>query len=231
MATYKTLRGPRAGLILCKADFKTRVDRAVFPVSQDGTNIMQIAGLAAALFEAQQSSFEGYCQQVLENAQVLAEGLIDKGFSLVTGGTKNHACLIDLSQSNLSGRQAAATLARVNIICNANQIPFDSGPPANPSGLRLGTAAVTTLGMNTGHMLQIAAMVERGLSAFQQPEKLRALGVDVLNFRSQFVDNEFLKTPYANPLQIETNDAAMNPAWDESSGDVPLHQGREQGSV
>jgi len=219
MATYKTLRGPRAGLIVCKSDYKSRVDRAVFPVCQDGTSIMQIAGIAAALFEAAQPAFREYCQQVLDNASRLAEGLSESGYKIVSGKTHNHACMIDLSETEMTGRQAAAALARANIICNANQIPFDQGPPTNPSGLVVGTAAVTTLGMGCADMAVISDMVASGLRAFGQGQKLDALGLDVLDFRSQFDDNEFLKTPYANPAIVDSNTVAVpNPQWDERAG-------------
>lgn len=186
MATYKTLRGPRAGLIVCKSEYKSRVDRAVFPVCQDGTNIMMIAGLAAALFEAGQPRFKHYCEQTLSNADGLAKALSSQQLPLVTGGTENHACLIDLTQSSFSGRQAAAALAQADIICNANQVPFDSGPPTNPSGLRVGTAAVTTLGMQVNEMTEIARFIKRGLQHIDDSKALASLRNDVRALRNSF---------------------------------------------
>jgi glycine hydroxymethyltransferase len=164
-ATYKTLRGPRAGLILCRAEFAARVDRAVYPVVQGGPNLSLIAGLAAALEEAGTPAFAEYAQAVIDNAGLLAQRLIGHGFDLVTGGTDNHACLLDMRSTGLTGRAAAAALAECGIIANANQVPFDPAPPIRPSGLRLGTPAVTTLGMRGPEILELADLVAAVLGA------------------------------------------------------------------
>lgn len=185
MATYKTLRGPRSGLILCTDEYAARVDRAVHPVCQDGTSVTAIAGLAAALYEASQSSYRAYCRAVLTNAAALARELGRRGYDLVTGGTANHACLIDLRGTGWSGRDAAASLEAVNILCNANQVPYDPGPPANPSGLRVGTAAVTTLGMTSEHMQTLAAFIDRALQRPSEIDRMM-LADEVSSFRWSF---------------------------------------------
>ena len=158
-ATYKTMRGPRAGLILSRAEFGARIDRAVYPIVQGGPNISLIAGLAAALEDAATPEFARYAYAVLDNARLLAQRLSRHGFDLVTGGTDNHACLIDMRSTGLSGRAAAAALAECGVIANANQVPFDPGPPNRPSGLRLGTPAVTTLGMREPEILEVADLI------------------------------------------------------------------------
>ncbi len=211
MATYKTLRGPRAGLIVCKSEYQSRVDRAVFPVCQDGTNIMQIAGLAAALFEAAQPSFKLYCERTLNNAHELATALGAHGFRLVTGGTRNHACLIDLSAAGFSGREAAAALAQADIICNANQIPFDAGPPTNPSGLRVGTAAITTLGMGNDEMNTIAGMIRTALDNIGDAAALALLRDDVRRLRARFRESAAPTPPFA------LNNHALDKAPDHQS--------------
>lgn len=185
MAAYKTLRGPRAGLILCTEDYRNRVDRAVHPVCQDGTSVTAMAGLAATLQEAAQPEFRDYCQAVVDNAAALSVELRRLGYNLVTGRTLNHACLIDLQGTGWSGRDAATTLEAVNIICNANQVPFDPGPPANPSGLRIGTAAVTSLGMTPSHMPTLAGFIDRALGRTSEGERLTLVD-DVTAFRWQF---------------------------------------------
>ena len=186
MATYKTLRGPRAGLILCKEHFKARVDRAVFPVCQDGTSITVIAGIAASLHEAAQPAFHRYAHQVVRNAAAMADAFTKRGYKLISGGTRNHACLIDMSAMGLAGRQCARTLAGVNIICNANQIPYDKGSPVSPSGFRVGTSAVTTLGMQVSDMEQIVEFIDRALSGGSSRNEQNELASEVSAFRKKF---------------------------------------------
>jgi len=186
MATYKTLRGPRAGIILCTHEYAERVDRAVFPVCQDGTNVQLISGLAATLHQASTPEFREYSQQVLANSRALSDALTGKGYRLITGGTRNHACLIDLTNMSLSGNECAEVLASVNIICNANQIPHDTGSPRNPSGLRVGTAAVTSLGMQSTHMESIAEYIRKAIMYRDSEEALRLLSREIIRFRQQF---------------------------------------------
>ncbi len=186
LSTYKTLRGPRAALILCKKEWASRVDRAVFPVCQDGTNIMNTAGIAAVLADAAKPDFKVYCRQVLANASALAGALKNLGYSLVTGGTLNHGCLIDMTSSGVGGNECASTLARANIICNGNIIPNDKGSPINPSGLRVGTPAITTLGMQARDMEQVAGFIHRALKLANNTPRLQDLSVQVSDFRAGF---------------------------------------------
>jgi len=190
MSTYKTLRGPRAAIILSKAPYRKAVDRAVFPVCQDGTNVQTIAGIAAALHEAAQPAFRSYCRQVLANTSALANSLKHFGYNLVSGGTHNHACMIDLSQLDMSGNNAASALSATGIICNSNIIPYDTGTPANPSGLRMGTAAVTTLGMKTQHMQRIARYVHRTLSSAHDDAERVKIADEVSKLRAEFAHTE-----------------------------------------
>jgi len=190
MSTYKTLRGPRAAIIMCKEPYRKAVDRALFPVCQDGTNVQVIAGIAAALHEAAQPAFRSYCRQVLANTCALANALQHYGYTLISGGTHNHACLIDLSEHALSAKEAAQALSSVSIICNANIIPYDTGSPANPNGLRMGTAAVTTLGMKAQHMQRIARLVHRTLgSAYDDVERVK-INNEVSKLRSEFAHSK-----------------------------------------
>ncbi|MFF6983868.1 serine hydroxymethyltransferase [Streptomyces sp. NPDC008343] len=163
-ATYKTLRGPRAGLILAKERYAKAVDRAIYPICQGGTNVRVLAGVAAALGEALTEGFRAYTRRVLENSRSLADELAFRGLDLVTGGTQNHACLIDLRRLGLTGDTAARRLATAGILSNGNQIPNDPNPPRRPSGLRLGTPAVTSLGMTPTEMARIAELIAQVLT-------------------------------------------------------------------
>ena len=162
-ATYKTLRGPRAGLILSTAALAQKVDRAVYPICQGGTNVRILSGIAATLGEALTDSFRTYSRQVVENSRCLADNLMLWGFDLVTGGTDNHACLADVRELGVTGDVAAQWLAAAGILGNGNQIPNDPSGPRHPSGLRLGTSAVTTLGMDPPMITEIAGMVSQVL--------------------------------------------------------------------
>jgi glycine hydroxymethyltransferase len=154
--THKTLRGPRGGMLLCKKEHAKAIDRAVFPGLQGGPHDHTTAALAVALAEAATPAFRDYAQAVVDNAKALAEGLLGHGFDLVSGGTDNHLLLIDLTNKGVSGKQAAAALEAAGIVCNANSVPFDPRKPFDPSGVRLGTAAVTSRGLGTGDMRQLA---------------------------------------------------------------------------
>ena len=147
VTNHKTIRGPRGGMVLCREEFGPKIDRNVFPGIQGGPLMHVIAAKAVALKEAQQPQFKRYQRQIILNARELAETLKTNGFRLVSGGTDNHLLLVDLSDKGLSGKQAAETLERAGICCNRNLIPFDRSPPAQTSGIRLGTPAVTTRGM------------------------------------------------------------------------------------
>ncbi|MFO7311121.1 MAG: serine hydroxymethyltransferase [Bacillota bacterium] len=163
--THKTLRGPRGGLIFCKERYAKDIDRAVFPGVQGGPLMHVIAAKAVALKEALTPEFRAYQQQIVKNAQALAEALKARGFRLVSGGTDNHLMLVDVKSSRgLTGKQAETLLDEVGITVNKNTIPFDTEKPAVGSGLRLGTPAVTTRGMKEAEMEEIADIIDRVLS-------------------------------------------------------------------
>ena len=163
--THKTLRGPRGGLILCREQHKKAIDRAVFPGLQGGPHDHTTAAIAVALHEAGTPAFRTYAAQIVKNSKALAEALMARGFSLVSGGTDNHLLLVDLTPQGVPGRAAAQALDRAGIVCNGNSIPYDPRKPFDPSGIRLGTAAVTTRGMTEEHMTKIAEWMDRVLKA------------------------------------------------------------------
>lgn len=157
--THKTLRGPRGGLILCKADLAKKVDSAVFPGLQGGPLMHVIAAKAVAFGEALRPEFKTYCQRILDNAQALAAGLQSEGFRLTSGGTDNHLVLVDLRSFNVSGKEAELALDSAAIHTNKNMIPYDPAKPTITSGIRLGTPAVTTRGFGLGELTQVAAWI------------------------------------------------------------------------
>jgi glycine hydroxymethyltransferase len=159
--THKTLRGPRGGMLLCREQHQKAIDRAVFPGLQGGPHNHTTAALAVALKEAGQPGFKEYAAQIVANARAMAEALIERGFDLVSGGTDNHLLLVDLTNKNVPGRKAARALDRAGIVCNCNSIPFDPRKPFDPSGIRLGTPAVTSRGMREPEMRQIAAWIDQ----------------------------------------------------------------------
>ncbi len=165
--THKTLRGPRGALIMVTdkglqkdPDLGTKINKAVFPGLQGGPHLHTIAGIAVALAKAAQPEFREYADQVVKNAKVLAESLTAFGFELVTGGTDNHLILIDLRNTGLDGKTAAEKLEAEGMVINKNAVPGDTNPPAKPSGIRLGTPAVTTRGMKEPEMRQIGEMIK-----------------------------------------------------------------------
>ncbi len=163
--THKTLRGPRAGIIMCKEQFAKDVDRALFPGIQGGPLMHIIAAKAVAFKEALQPSFKTYQQQVKKNAQVLANELAAAGFRIVSGGTDNHVFLLDVFSKGLFGKDAEKSLDAAHITVNKNSIPFDQNPPMKASGIRIGSPAVTTRGMKEAEMKQIAALIAEVLAA------------------------------------------------------------------
>jgi len=171
--THKTLRGPRGGLILCKEKFAKDVDRVNFPGMQGGPLMHVIAGKAVCFGEALQPSFREYAAQVVANAKTLAEGLLGHGFDLVSGGTDNHLILVDLRSKGLTGKLAEAALEHAGITVNKNAVPFDPEKPFVTSGIRVGTAALTTRGMREAEMRSIADGMAEALAA---PENEAALG-------------------------------------------------------
>jgi glycine hydroxymethyltransferase len=163
--THKTLRGPRGGLILCRADRAKELDRSVFPCVQGGPLEHVIAAKAVALAEASTPEFLDYQKHIVANAKALAEGLSRRGFRLVSGGTDNHMMLVDVGARGLSGKEAEKMLDKVGLTVNKNTIPFETRPPAVASGIRIGTPAVTTRGMGTAEMDVIADAIARTLEA------------------------------------------------------------------
>jgi glycine hydroxymethyltransferase len=159
--THKLLRGPRGGIILCRKELASKIDRAVFPGLQGGPHNNVTAAIAVALAEAARPEYRDYCARVMANARALGQALMDRGFDLVSGGTDNHLLLIDLRNKGLGGRPFAAALERAGIVCNYNLVPDDTGSPQNPSGIRLGTPAVTSRGMGEAEMEMIAAWIDR----------------------------------------------------------------------
>ena len=165
--THKTLRGPRGGMVLADAELIKKIDSAVFPGGQGGPLMHVIAAKAVALREASQASFVAYQRQVVENARTLADALVGHGLRIVSGGTDNHLMLVDISATGLSGKEAEHLLHSVNLTCNKNLIPYDQRPPMQASGIRLGTAAMTTRGLGRGEMQTLAAWIATTLRAPQ----------------------------------------------------------------
>lgn len=162
--THKTLRGPRGGLILCKEKHAQAIDKAVFPGLQGGPLMHVIAAKAVAFKEALSPEFKAYQEQVVKNASVLAQSLVDRGFKLVSGGTDNHLLLVDLRNRNLTGKEAEHRLDEIGITVNKNAIPFDPEKPSVTSGIRIGTPAVTTRGFKEDEMVAIADIMDKALS-------------------------------------------------------------------
>ena len=179
--THKTLRGPRGGMILCKEEFAKAIDKAIFPGTQGGPLMHVIAAKAVCLGEALRPEFKAYGEQVVKNAQALAQGLLSRGVKLVSGGTDNHLMLIDLSDSELTGKELERRLDEVYITANKNTVPGEKRSPFTTSGVRLGTPAVTTRGLVEADMDQIAACIALAMEdGFEgNVEKLRAMVEDI----------------------------------------------------
>lgn len=169
--THKTLRGPRGGLILCKEKYAKQIDKAIFPGVQGGPLMHVIAAKAVALGEALKPEFKEYAKQIVANCQALAEGLIAEGFRLVSGGTDNHLLLVDVRGQKMTGKTAEHLLDEVGVTCNKNTIPFDPESPFVTSGIRLGTAAVTTRGFKEADMKEVAAIIGLVLNNPEDAEK------------------------------------------------------------
>jgi glycine hydroxymethyltransferase len=161
--THKTLRGPRGGVVMCKAEHAKAVDKFVFPGMQGGPLMHVIAAKAVAFKEALSPAFKRYQQQVIANARVLAQGLLDRGYKIVSGGTDTHLMLVNLTNKGITGKEADAALDTAGIIVNKNAVPYDEKPPAVASGIRLGTPIVSTRGMKEAEMKEIVDLVDRVL--------------------------------------------------------------------
>src|SRR5579863_5003885 len=168
--THKTLRGPRGAMIMSDAEHASAVDRAVFPGLQGGPHDHTTAAIAVALHEASQPEFAAYARDVVANAVALGDALSERGFDLVSGGTDNHLLLVDLTAKGIGGRPAAEALERAGIVCNYNAIPFDPRPPLDPSGIRLGTPAMTTRGLRGEHMRDVARWIGEAIEAVQRQD-------------------------------------------------------------
>ena len=163
--THKTLRGPRGGVIFCKEKYAKDLDRVVFPGIQGGPLMHVIAGKAQCFYEAMQDDFKEYAQNIIKNAKALASSLVEEGFRLVTGGTDNHLLLVDVKSTfNMTGKEAEAILDSINITANKNAIPFDTEKPFKTSGIRLGTAAMTTRGFNEDDFRRVGKIIGSALS-------------------------------------------------------------------
>jgi glycine hydroxymethyltransferase len=177
--THKTLRGPRGGLVLCRAQYAKDLDRSLFPGVQGGPLMHIIAAKAVCLKEAMEPGFVEYQQQIVANARRLAAGLADAGFRLVSGGTDNHLMLVDVFSKGLTGKVAEAALGKANITVNKNAIPFDANPPMVASGIRIGTPAVTSRGMREPEMDAIAGFIARALATPGDDAALAAVRSEV----------------------------------------------------
>lgn len=173
--THKTLRGPRGGMIMCKAEHAKAIDKTIFPGIQGGPLVHVIAAKAVAFKEALGDSFKEYQKNVIKNAKKLASELVQKGFNLVSGGTDNHLMLVDLTNKGITGKEAETALDAAGITVNKNTIPYDQRPPTIASGIRIGTPCVTTRGMGENEMAEIAAMIDEALKSRTDMDKLKNL--------------------------------------------------------
>ena len=184
--THKTLRGPRGAMILSRAEHADAIDRAVFPALQGGPHNHPTAAIGVALKEASTAEFREYGHQIVRNAKALAAGLLERGFSLVSGGTDNHLILIDLTSKGVFGKKAAQALDRAGIITNYNTIPYDPRKPFSPSGVRIGTPAVTSRGMREAEMARIAAWMDEVVAAPADEDLAARVRNEVRDLCAQF---------------------------------------------
>lgn len=184
--THKTLRGPRGGMILCKSQHAKAINRAVFPGLQGGPHNNTTAGIAVAALEASQPAFKEYAQRVVDSARTLADELAKRSFRIVTGGTDNHMLIVDVTPRGTAGKPVAKALDRAGIVCNFNSIPFDPRKPFDPSGIRIGTAAMASRGMGPEHMAQLAEWIDRVVIAGDDVAVERAVREEVKAFAADF---------------------------------------------
>jgi glycine hydroxymethyltransferase len=184
--THKTLRGPRGGMIMCKEDYAKDIDRQVFPGVQGGPLMHTIAAKAVCYHEALQPSFKTYAEQVIRNASTLAEGLIEQGLRVCSGGTDNHVMLVDLTPIGVTGKDAATVLDQAGITVNKNGIPFDQESPFVTSGIRLGTPAMTTRGMKEEHMTRIAGWIGQVLKDPENAATVKQVKEEVVALTREF---------------------------------------------
>lgn len=177
--THKTLRGPRGAMIMCKEKFAKAIDRAVFPGLQGGPHDHIIAGKAIAFKEALEPAFKDYAKQIIKNAKILAAELGKFDFQIVSGGTDNHLMLIDLTSKGITGKEAQEALDKAGMTCNKNTVPFETRSPMDPSGIRLGTPAITTRGMKEAEMIKIANWIDQVVKNFKDEAALAKIKAEV----------------------------------------------------
>jgi glycine hydroxymethyltransferase len=179
MTTHKTFRGPRGGLIMCKKEHASAIDKAVFPGLQGGPHNHTTAAIAVAAREASQPSFKDYAAKIVDNARALGEALSARGFTLITGGTDNHLLLVDMTPKKIGGKPYAQALDRAGLVANYNSIPFDTRKPFDPSGIRLGTPAITSRGMGPAEMTRIAEWMDRVAGAHEDAALIDKVAAEV----------------------------------------------------
>jgi glycine hydroxymethyltransferase len=195
--THKTLRGPRAGMIICGQDLATAVDKAVFPGQQGGPLMHIVAAKAVAFGEALRPEFKTYAAQTVANAKTLAVALQEAGFRIISGGTDNHLMLVDVFAKGILGSEAELALGKAGITVNKNSIPFDANPPLKPSGIRVGTPALTTRGMKEPEMRQIAAWITRALDKRSDDAALDRIREEVAELANRFPLYAWRRAPVA----------------------------------
>jgi glycine hydroxymethyltransferase len=195
--THKTLRGPRAGLIICTQELAAAVDKSVFPGQQGGPLMHIVAAKAVALGEALRPEFRTYAAQIVSNAKALAEALQQAGFRLVSGGTDNHLMLVDVFEKGILGSEAELALGKAGITVNKNTTPYDTNPPLKPSGIRVGTPALTTRGMKEPEMRQIASWIAKALEHRNDDGALDRIRGEVADLASRFPLYAWRRTPEA----------------------------------
>ncbi|WP_163338386.1 serine hydroxymethyltransferase [Desulfopila sp. IMCC35008] len=184
--THKSLRGPRGAMILCKAQHAAAIDKAVFPGIQGGPHDNTTAAIAVAMKEAASDEFKSYAVQVVQNARSLADSLLANNFNLVTGGTDNHLMLIDLTNKGIGGKRAAKALDKAGIVTNYNAVPFDKRKPTDPSGIRIGTSAVTSRGFKEQEMVYIGEKINRILADIDNNELIEQTAAEIKELCSRF---------------------------------------------
>jgi glycine hydroxymethyltransferase len=199
--THKTLRGARGGMLLCKKEHADKVDRSVFPGLQGGPHMHSLTAIAVALAEADTPEFAAYAKQIVKNSKALAEKLLEHGFNLVTGGTDNHLILIDLRNKKVPGKKLAKALDRAGIVTNYNTVPSDPAPPGNPSGLRIGTPAITTRGMKEKECEQIADLINKVVENIDNESVIEEVARESLLLCSQFPVPEHFIIPNKESLE------------------------------
>ena len=180
--THKSLRGPRGAMILCREKYAAAIDKAVFPGMQGGPHNHTTAAMAVAFKEADNEDFKDYARQVVENGRTLAESMMANGFNLITGGTDNHLLLVDVTSKNVGGKPAAKALDQAGIVVNYNAIPFDPRKPGSPSGIRLGTAAVTSRGFKRKEMVQVGEWINAVISEPENHHLIAEIAADIASF-------------------------------------------------